>query len=89
MTASRTAAGLTWTFDGEAWLAEDQAGTYKLIEWAPGQWMDVFWPRQEGCGCGVPPAGGRDWPDFDTAAREAAALARAGTATGASCSIGR
>ncbi|MDA8230299.1 MAG: hypothetical protein M0006_03070 [Magnetospirillum sp.] len=73
---TRFAAGLVWTFDGEAWCAGDESGTYKLVEWAPGQWMDFFWRREDGCGCGAPAAGGRDWTDFETAAREVAALGR-------------
>ncbi len=80
--AGRDAAGLTWTPDGESWSAENPTGTFKLVEVAPGQWMDFWWKREEGCGCGSPARGGRDWPDFDTAARAIVALAEEETAKG-------
>lgn len=77
MTTTRLGAGLTWTLDGDAWVADDAAGTYKVVEWAPGQWMEMFWPREDGCGCGAPPAGGRDWPSFEVAVTRAVALGHA------------
>lgn len=76
MTETRTAAGLIWTRDSDNWTAEDGSGTYKLVEWAPGQWMDFWWRHEEACGCGSPAQGGRDWPDFDQAARAIVELAR-------------
>ncbi len=75
---TRTAAGLVWTPDRNgAWRAEDFDGIYKLVEWAPGQWMDFFWQHVEGCADAQPAKGGRDWPDFDTAADEIVRLAKA------------
>jgi hypothetical protein len=36
--------------------------------------MDFFWPHVEGCADALPAKGGRDWPDFDTAAEEIVTL---------------
>lgn len=80
--ATREAAGLTWVLDGDAWVAEDATGTFKLVEVAPGAWMEFWWRREEACGCGTPAKGGGDWPDFDTAARAVVALAEEETAKG-------
>ncbi|CAA7627168.1 hypothetical protein [Magnetospirillum sp. UT-4] len=73
----RVAAGLDWREDGDGWTAEDRTGTFRLVEVGPGQWMDFWWRREEGCGCGAPARGGRDWPDFESAAAAIVALAHA------------
>lgn len=78
----RAAAGLTWTRDGDSWVAEDDTGTFKLVEVAPGEWMDFWWKREESCGCGSPAKGGRDWPDFEAAACAIVVLAKEETAKG-------
>lgn len=80
--ANRDAAGLTWTLDGDAWVAENGTGTFKLVEVAPGLWMDFWWKREESCGCGTPAKGGRDWPDFDSAACAIVTLADGEAAKG-------
>ncbi len=77
MNSPRHAAGLTWSLvENDEWRAEDDVGVYTLVEWAPGQWMERFQPHDESCGCGIPPAGGGDWPDFESAAAAAVALGR-------------
>jgi hypothetical protein len=73
---SRRAAGLTWRYDGDGWTAEDETGNFRLVELAPGRWTEFWTPLDFSCGCGVQARGGRDWPDFETAARAAVALAR-------------
>jgi hypothetical protein len=77
MSATRDAAGLTWTSDdGMEWKAEDDIGAYTVVEWEPGRWMEVFHPHDESCGCGIPPSGGGDWPDFEAAATAVTRLGR-------------
>ncbi|MEO5337369.1 MAG: hypothetical protein H7841_10825, partial [Magnetospirillum sp. WYHS-4] len=76
MTEIREAAGLTWKRDGDGWAAENELGSYRLVEVGAGQWTDFWWPVDESCGCGIQARGGRDFDDFDRAAAAVAALAR-------------
>lgn len=77
MSETRTAAGLTWTLEGDGWTAANELGTYRLVEFGPGQWTDFWWPVDESCGCGIQAHGGRDFGDFEAAAAAIQALARA------------
>lgn len=90
MSETRNAAGLTWILEGDGWTARDELGTYRLVEFGPGQWTDFWWPVDESCGCGIQAHGGRDFDDFETAAVAIAALAREVAPTlqtGAACPV--
>lgn len=75
MAETKTAAGLVWTQDGEAWNAADGRGRFQVIEYAPGIWTEFFWPEEESCGCGAAIQGGGEFATFEEAARAAAGRA--------------
>lgn len=75
MAETKEAAGLTWTFAGDAWEAEDARGRYQVLEFQPGAWTALWFPRNTGCGCGKGAEGGLDYDGFDQAAAAIADLA--------------
>ena len=92
MAETREAGGLVWKLDGDGWAAENELGTYRLVEFGPDQWTDFWWPVDESCGCGIQAHGGRDFDDFAKAAEAVVALARAVAPTlnvGAACPVKR
>ncbi len=72
---TRTAAGLDWTFDGDAWNARDGRGAYQVLEYRPGVWTALCFPARPPAGCGRGALAGGDHGDFAAAAAEALALA--------------
>jgi hypothetical protein len=75
MTQTRQAAGLNWRFVGDAWESEDRRGRYQVVEYRPGSWTALWFPRDTGCGCGKGAEGGLDYDGFDQAAAAIAAWA--------------
>lgn len=73
--SERMAAGLAWRQEGDVWHAEDRRGRFQLIAYQPDTWMAVWFPVEEGCGCGRGPAGGGDYDTFEAAAEAIARLA--------------
>lgn len=68
MSQTKQAAGLTWRFVGDAWESEDARGRYQVVEYQPGNWTALWFPRDTGCGCGKGAEGGLDYAGFDAAA---------------------
>lgn len=77
MAETRTAAGLLWRLDGDAWEAADGRGRYQAVEYRSGTWTALHFPAGPACGCGRGALGGEDFGDFEAAATAAVRLAGA------------
>lgn len=75
MAEMKQAGGLTWRFVGDAWETQDSRGRYQVLEYQPGAWTALWFPRSTGCGCGKGAEGGLDYRSFDEAAQAIAELA--------------
>lgn len=75
MSGTRQAAGLAWSFDGDAWNAADARGKFQVVEYQPGVWTALWFPARPACGCGRGALGGSEHDGFAAAAAAAVRLA--------------